>query len=102
MGLLAHEQSVASIEGVDFPRATTGTCTRHANSRATSGAAFLLPPMRNYLLLLSLLAPLTACVNPSSEEALEIDDQASSKADGALWYKLYTCNGGSAVLDVNG
>ncbi|HEY5951383.1 MAG TPA: hypothetical protein VIV40_38080 [Kofleriaceae bacterium] len=53
------------------------------------------------MLLLTLLAPLAACAD-QPDDVLEIDEAASSKADGALWYKLYTCNGETAVLDVNG
>src|SRR5436190_12379763 len=59
--------------------------------------------MRNFILLAALLSPLTtACVDQTQDDQLEIDEEASSKADGALWYKLYTCNDGAAVLDVNG
>jgi hypothetical protein len=57
------------------------------------------------MLLLAAVLPLAsaACTAEEAEgEELEIDEEASSKADGALWYKLYTCNGGAAVLDVNG
>jgi len=59
--------------------------------------------MRNLTLLLALLAPLaTACTDDPTTDELELDADASAKADGAAWYKLYTCNGGQAVLDVNG
>jgi hypothetical protein len=57
--------------------------------------------MRNLMLLLALFAPLaTACTDQPDE--LELDQEASGKADGAAWYKVYTCNNGQAVLDVNG
>jgi hypothetical protein len=55
------------------------------------------------LLMVATLMPIaSACTEDGQGETLEIDEEASSKADGALWYKLYTCNGGAAVLDVNG
>jgi hypothetical protein len=47
----------------------------------------------------SVVAP--ACTDSQSGDDLQIDEDASAKADGALWYKLYTCNG-STTLDVNG
>jgi hypothetical protein len=59
--------------------------------------------MRTWILLVSLLAPLaTACTTDTATDELEVDEDASAKADGAAWYKVYTCNGGQAVLDVNG
>ncbi len=54
------------------------------------------------MLLAVVLRLSAACTDEPQREELEIDERASSKADGALWYKLYTCNGGAAVLDVNG
>src|SRR5512138_3640565 len=56
--------------------------------------------MRTFILLVSLLAPIAACTDAPDE--LELDQEASGKADGTAWYKVYTCNGGQAVLDVNG
>src|SRR5436190_7887619 len=45
------------------------------------------------------------CTTDEAEQ-LEPDDIAnaasSGKADGAVWLKVYTCNNGAAVLDVNG
>jgi hypothetical protein len=59
--------------------------------------------MLKFMTLAALLTPLTtACVDRTDDDQLEIDEEASSKADGALWYKLYTCSDGAAVLDVNG
>lgn len=59
--------------------------------------------MRTWILLVSLLAPLAAaCTTDTATDELELDEEASAKADGAAWYKLYTCNGAQAVLDVNG
>lgn len=56
-----------------------------------------------FVMLLAVVMPVaSACVDEDQAEELEIDEEASSKADGALWYKLFTCNGGAAVLDVNG
>lgn len=59
--------------------------------------------MRTFVLALGLSATLAApaCTDATSTEQLPIDEDASAKADGALWYKLYTCNGNS-TLDVNG
>ncbi|HUS27106.1 MAG TPA: hypothetical protein VMZ53_01305 [Kofleriaceae bacterium] len=54
------------------------------------------------MLLLALVSPLAAACTAESVDELELDEEASSKADGAAWYKLYTCNDGQAVLDVNG
>ena len=56
--------------------------------------------MRTWILLISLLAPLAAaCTTDNTTDELELDEEASAKADGAAWYKLYTCNAGEAVLD---
>src|SRR5690348_16774611 len=59
--------------------------------------------MRTFVMALglsaSLLAP--ACTDSQSTEQLPIDEQASSKADGGLWYELYSCDGNN-TLDVNG
>jgi hypothetical protein len=58
--------------------------------------------MRTSLVAMLFTLSFTACTDDAAlEEALEIDEEASSKADGALWYKVYTCNGNN-VLDVNG
>lgn len=56
--------------------------------------------MRNFVHALVLASSLTACT--ATPDELELDQDASAKADGAAWYKLFTCNGGQAVLDVNG
>ena len=58
--------------------------------------------MRSFVMFVAFAAPLaTACLDSKPEE-LELDQEASAKADGAAWYKVYTCNNGQAVLDVNG
>ncbi len=57
--------------------------------------------MRNFIMTLSLGAALAACTDSQPGEQLQIDEEASAKADGSLWYKLYTCNGNN-TLDVNG
>jgi hypothetical protein len=53
------------------------------------------------ILMPTFLAALTlaGCVDNDSEE-LQVDDQASDKADGTQWLKVLTCDGGAAVLDV--
>jgi hypothetical protein len=51
--------------------------------------------------LLAVLFAITACTDASIDDEFEIDEDASSKADGALWLEVYTCNGNN-VLDVNG
>jgi hypothetical protein len=56
--------------------------------------------MRNFLLIALTLLPLANCATDATHD-LPIDEEASSKADGSLWYKLYTCDNGG-VLDVNG
>ena len=56
--------------------------------------------MRTFVMAAGLSASLLACTDPPSEQ-LQLDEDASAKADGTAWYKLYTCNGNS-TLDVNG
>jgi len=57
--------------------------------------------MRTFIMTLGLGAALAACTDSQPGEQLQIDEEASAKADGSVWYKLYTCNG-SNTLDVNG
>jgi len=44
---------------------------------------------------------LCGCATDPKEQQLPLDEDASAKADGTAWYKLYSCNGGN-TLDVNG
>src|SRR5437763_1702994 len=59
--------------------------------------------MRTFVMALGLSSSLAApaCTDAQSTEQLPIDEDASAKADGSLWYKLYGCNGNN-TLDVNG
>jgi hypothetical protein len=53
-------------------------------------------------LLASVIILVAACVDTGLGEELELDEEASAKSDGTPWYKVYSCNGGAGVLDVNG
>lgn len=52
--------------------------------------------MRSFLLIATL-----ALINCTSTEDFPLDEEASAKADGASWYKVYSCDNGAGVLDVN-
>ncbi len=56
--------------------------------------------MRSFVMAISLSTTLLACTT-TSQDQLPIDEDASAKADGSLWYKLYSCDGNN-TLDVNG
>jgi hypothetical protein len=52
----------------------------------------------NLLMLLALAAP--ACTTQDPYD-FAVDNESTAKADGALWYKIYSCDGGAGVLDLN-
>src|SRR6476469_1447466 len=58
--------------------------------------------MRTFVMSIGLFVSLAAaaCTEQPGDD-LPLDEEASAKADGAAWYKLYTCNGNN-TLDVNG
>ncbi len=58
--------------------------------------------MRSFLMAMGLSCALVpACATDPQEQQLPLDEDASAKADGSVWYKLYSCDGNN-TLDVNG